>query len=90
MEVRIAADATNQDPSCPVQVCVIFLKGIDPTPPVEWDWDWGSAGTETQRLYLVTATDNVVVAIFVDSLDGATFDSLTVKADAILATVKFD
>ena len=90
MEIRIAADATNQDPSCPVQVCVPFVKGIDPTPPVEWEWDWGSAGTETQRLYLVTATDNVVVAIFVDSLDGATFDALTAKADAILATLKFD
>ncbi len=31
-----------------------------------------------------------VVAIFVDSLDGTTFDSLTKIADAILATVRFD
>ena len=89
MEIRIAADATNQDPSCPVQVCVIYLKGLDPSPPVEWDWDWASAGTEVQRLYLVTSSD-VVVAIFVDSLDGATFDSLTTKADAILGALNFD
>ena len=89
MEIRIAADAQNQDPSCPVQVCVPFMKGLDPTPPVEWNWDWGSAGTEVQRLYLVTWTDGTVVAIFVDSLDGTSFDALTAAAEVILQTVQF-
>jgi hypothetical protein len=88
MDIRIAADAENQDPACPVQVCVTLMKGLDPSPPVEWDWDWGSAGTETQRLFLVTSNDGVV-AIFVDSLDGMTFDVLTAKAGVILGTLKF-
>lgn len=89
MDIRLAADARNQDPSCPVQVCVPIFKGLDPTPPVEWDWDWASAGTEAQRLYLVTATDGTVVAIFVDSLDGTSFDLLTPQAEVILKTVRF-
>lgn len=89
MDIRIAADAENQDPSCPVQVCVPFMKGLDPLPPVEWDWDWGSAGTEAQRLYLVTGTHGTVVAIFVDSLDGTSFDVLTAQAEVILQTVHF-
>ena len=31
MEIRIAADAQNQDPSCPVQVCVPFMKASIPS-----------------------------------------------------------
>ena len=89
IDIRIAADAANQDPGCPVRVCVPFMKGLDPLPPVEWDWDWGSAGTEAQRLFLVTTNDGVV-AIFVDSLDGASFDSLTARAAVILETAKFE
>jgi hypothetical protein len=89
MKIRVAADAENQDPSCPVQVCVPFFKGLDPSPPVEWDWDWGSAGTEVQRLYLVSWTDGTVVAIFVDSLDGTSFDALVAQAEVILETVHF-
>jgi hypothetical protein len=38
----------------------------------------------------VLAEKDGVVLIFVDSLDGTTFDALTRRADAILATVKFD
>jgi hypothetical protein len=89
MDVRIAPGAQNQDPGCPVQVCVPFVRGSDPTPPIEWSWDWGSAGLETQRLYLVTSNEGVV-AIFVDSFDGTSFDALTTAADQILATVKFN
>ena len=89
MDIRIAPGAQNQDPGCPVQVCVPFVRGTDPTPPNEWSWDWGSGGHETQRLYLVTSTEGVV-AIFVDSFDGTSFDVLTTAADQILATVKFD
>jgi hypothetical protein len=89
MDIRIAAGAENQDPSCPVQVCVPFMEGHDITPPIEWNWDWGSNGTETQRLFLVTTTDGAVVALFVDSLDGSTFDAITAQAEAILQTLKF-
>ena len=89
MNIRIAADAENQDRGCPVQVCVPLLKGLDPSPPVEWDWDWGSAGTEMQRLYLVTWTDGTVVAIFIDSLDGTSFDALAPQAEVILQTMQF-
>lgn len=89
MDIRIAPGAQNQDLGCPVQVCVPFFRGVDQTPPSEWSWDWGSAGLETQRLYLLTSADGVV-AIFVDSFDGTTFDSLTKAAEQILATVKFD
>jgi len=89
MDIRLAADARNEDPSCPVQVCVPIFKGLEPTPPVEWDWDWASAGTEAQRLYLVTWTDGTVVAIFVDSLDGTSLDILAAQAELILQTVHF-
>jgi hypothetical protein len=65
------------------------MKGLDPSPPVEWDWDWGSAGTEVQRVYLVTGTDGTVVAIFVDSLDGTSFDAMAAQAEVILQTVHF-
>ena len=88
MDIRIAAGAAVEDPGCPVQVCVPLMKGLDPSLPVEWDWDWGSAGPEVQRLYLVT-TNEGVVAIFVDSLDGVSFDSLTTRAGVILGTVQF-
>jgi hypothetical protein len=40
-------------------------------------------------MYVLTATAGVVL-IFVDSLDGTTFDALAKRADTILATVKFD
>jgi hypothetical protein len=41
------------------------------------------------RLSLLDWKDDVV-AILVDSLDGATFDALTAEADGILASVAFD
>jgi hypothetical protein len=90
MDIRIAADATNQDPGCPVQVCVPTLRGDDPVQndPYQWHWDWGSAGLETQRLYLLDARDTII-AIFVDSRDGLTFDALTQVFDTIKATIAF-
>ena len=85
MDIKVAVGATAGPADCPVQACVGFFKGTDKH---TWAWDWGSAGIEVQRVYLLTSADGVV-AIFVDSLDGTTFESLTSKADAILATVKF-
>jgi hypothetical protein len=64
-----------------------MFRGRDAAPT--WEWDWGFGGPERQRLYLLSAKDGVV-AIFVDSLDGTTFDALTRAADGILATVRFD
>lgn len=66
-----------------------IFKGADLTPPSTWSWDWGSAGLETQRLYLLSSKESVI-AIFVDSYDGTSFDALTTAADQILAKVKFD
>jgi hypothetical protein len=85
MDLALAPGAENGDPSCPVQVCVNLFIGRSRT----WEWDWGFAGPERQRVYLLEAPD-AVLAIFVDSLDGTTFDEMIVDADAILATVRFD
>lgn len=88
MDIKIAAGAANHPSDCPVQVCVPIFKGQDLTAHPPWHWDWGSGDGEIQRLYLLTATDGVV-AIFVDSLDGTTFDTLTTSADQILAGLTF-
>lgn len=88
MDIRIADSATAHPSDCPTRVCVPTLAGADPEPPHNWQWDWGSAGTETQRLYLLANGDSLL-AIFVDSLDGTTFDSITAVADKLLATVSF-
>jgi hypothetical protein len=88
MDIKIAADAVNHPADCPVQVCVPIFKGADPSAKPPWHWDWGSTDGETQRLYLLNAMDGVV-AIFVDSYDGTTFDALTMAADGILAGLRF-
>ena len=89
LEFTIAPGVVAHQSDCPVQVCVPLFRGRDPSSKPTWTWDWGSAGPERQRVYLLSAKDGVV-AIFVDSLDGTTFDSLTKAADTILATVRFD
>jgi len=78
----------NHLSGCPVQTCVPIFKGQDLTAAPPGHWDWGSAGSEIQRLYLLTAKDGVVV-IFVDSLDGTTLNTLSKAADQILAGLKF-
>jgi len=88
MDIKIAAGAVSHPSDCPVQTCVTIFKGQDLSAHPPWHWDWGSAGPEIQRLYLLTATDGVVV-IFIDSLDGTTFDTLTTAADRILAGLTF-
>jgi len=89
MDVAIAPDA-GPSLNCPVRTCVSIFKGVDPGAVKIWQWDWSAATSERQRLYLLTAAGAGVIAIFVDSLDGTTFDALTASADTILATVRFD
>ena len=89
VDLAVAPGVEIRQSDCPVQVCVPMFRGRDPSSKPTWDWDWGFAGPERQRLYLLSTTDGVV-AIFIDSLDGTTFDALTKAADAILATLKFD
>jgi hypothetical protein len=86
IDLALAPGTENADPSCPVQVCATVFIGRATT----WEWDWGFAGPERQRLYLLEASDGGVVAIFVDSLDGTTFDEMTAAADEILPTIEFD
>jgi hypothetical protein len=88
MEIRIAAGAQNHPSDCPVQTCVPIFKGEDPSARPPWHWDWGTADGEVQQLYLLQAHD-LALAVFVDSLDGATFDQLTAAADQILAGLTF-
>ena len=88
MDIRIAPGAVNRVPECPVQTCVVIFKGQDSTAKPPWHWDWGSIDGETQRLYLLTASDGVI-AIFVDSFDGTTFDALVQASDQILAGLTF-
>lgn len=89
MDFTIADGAETNGPGCPVQVCVDLFRGADPPPHPSWEWDWGSAGPESQRLYLLTASDGVV-AIFIDSLDGTTFDTLSALGDTVLASATFN
>jgi hypothetical protein len=90
LDVRLASGAVNDDPGCPVQVCVRILRGDDPdaSDPYPWHWDWGLAGPETDRLYLLTAPEGVL-AVFVDSIDGETFDLMTTTFDQIAPTLSF-
>lgn len=90
LDIRVRPGATGTDPGCPVQVCVAMLRGDDPVPndPYQWHWDWSTAGTEVQRLYLLGGKDTVI-AIFVDSVDGLTFDALTKAFDEIKPTIAF-
>ena len=88
LDLRVAKGATAHSSDCAVRVCVPIFTGIDPAARPTWKWDWGSAGLETQRLYLLTATDGVI-AIFVDSLDGTTFAAMTAAADRILPKLRF-
>jgi hypothetical protein len=86
LDLALAPGTENADPRCPVRVCVNVFIGRASA----WAWDWGFAGPERQRLYLLEAPDDGVVAIFVDSIDGTTFDEMTAAADEILSTVTFD
>jgi hypothetical protein len=88
MEIRIAPGAVNHPSWCPVQTCIPVFKGQDPTAKPPWHWDWGSNDGETQRLYLLNASDGVI-AVFVDSYDGTTFDALLQASDQILAGLTF-
>lgn len=88
IDLAIAPGAANRPGDCPVQVCVPLLRGDDPKAIPPWHWDWGSAGTERQRLYLLKAAD-AVIAIFIDSYDGTTFDSLTAASAPIIRGLRF-
>ncbi len=85
MDIALAPDAVVPTGDCPVQRCLGLLNAQGNT----WEWDWGIADSELQRVYALDGKDGVVL-VFVDSLDGTTFESTTRAADTILKTVKFD
>lgn len=88
-DVTTAPTATARDTGCPTTACVTFLRGTDPSSKPTWDWDWGVATSERMRLYLLDGPTDLT-AVVVDSLDGTTFETLTAKADKILASMAFD
>ena len=88
-DLQTAPTSTARDAQCPTTTCVTFLRGRDPSSKPTWEWDWGVASSERERLYLLDGPSDVT-AIVVDSLDGSTFDSLTAKADKIIASLAFD
>jgi hypothetical protein len=85
MAFTVSATATTHLVGCPVQVCLDLIRAQAKT----WEYEWGVGSSERQRVDVLASKDAVVL-IFVDSLDGTTFDTLTKRADTILATVKFD
>ncbi len=89
MDITTAPGADSHTSDCPVQTCVAFFNGKDPSSKPTWARDWGSVSSERQRLYLLTASDGIV-AIVVESVDGTTFDAITKTADTILGSVVFD
>jgi hypothetical protein len=88
-DITASPDVQHRPTDCPAQVCVLFLRGRDPSSKPTWQWDIAVASSERLRLYLLDWKDDVV-AILVDSLDGTTFDALTAEADKILGSVAFD
>jgi hypothetical protein len=88
-DITASPDVQDRPTDCPAQVCVLFLRGRDPSSKPTWQWDIAVASSERLRLYLLDWKDDVV-AILVDSLDGTTFEALTAEADAILGSVVFD
>ena len=88
-DVGAAPTATAHPADCPTVACVTFMRGTDPSSNKTWEWDWGAATSERMQLYLLDGPTDVT-AIVVDSLDGTTFDSLTAKADKIIASMAFD
>ena len=85
LDLSVAPTSTAHQADCPVQTCVLLMSAQAAT----WAWDWSTISSERQRLDVLDSKDGVAV-IFVDSLDGTTYDALIKRADAILATVKFD
>jgi len=85
LDFSVAPTSTAHQADCPVQTCVFVMSAQAPT----WEWDWGVISSERERMVVLDSKDGVVV-IFVDSIDGTTFDTMTKAADTILATVKFD
>jgi len=85
LDLAIAPTSTSHPGDCLVKACASVFRGRG----ANWIWDWGTSSSERQRLYLLTAKDGVV-AIFVDSWDGTTFDALTKEADPIVASLRFD
>ena len=87
LDLMVHPTATEHPTSCEVQTCVMVLKGQDEAPT--WQWDLWIASSERIRLYLLE-TEEDMIAIAVDSLDGTTFDALTTAAEEILESVRFD
>lgn len=50
VDVSLADDAVNDDPTCPVRACALF-QGFP-----QWDGTFGIAGSQVQRIYLSDVT----------------------------------
>ena len=87
LDVMVHPTASEHPTYCEVQTCVTFLKGQDEAPT--WQWELGIASSERIRLYLLDTNEDMI-AIAVDSLDGTTFDALTATAEDLLRSVTFD
>jgi hypothetical protein len=85
VDVSISEDAPNEDPTCPVDVCIGWL-GFP-----QWEGEWGIAGQQVQRVYLSDVTygeqSHLFVALIYPDLpwDMAFFAA---HAEDLLATVQ--
>jgi hypothetical protein len=62
VDVSISKDAPNEDPTCPVDVCVGWL-GFP-----QWEGVWGIAGQQVQRVYLSDVTYGGQTHLFVTAV----------------------
>lgn len=84
MDITIADGAVSHFGDCPVHACVAIFKGAT----LPNSRHGRGTGDQTQHLYLLSSSDGVV-AIFVNSFDGKTFDDMTTAASQIIGTLKF-
>ena len=85
VDVTISEGAKNEDPACPTDTCVLWLRFP------QWSGSWGIAEPQVQRLYLADVTYGGKTHLFVAVVypdDSADMESFSPHAEDILATVQ--
>jgi hypothetical protein len=85
VDVRVSANAVNDDPGCPAKACVNFLRFP------QWDEPYGIAGKSITRFYLSDVRYGGVRHLFVVAVEAvgtAQLNALLPAAKKLIATVR--
>ena len=85
VDFAISDRAANEDPGCPVRVC------IEPFAFPQWDGPYGIGGTDTRRLYLAEVEYGGRKHLFVAVVEGSRRDDLDAflpAAERLIASVR--